>query len=146
MTLPYQKHSQTSKEAAEKNTTAANIRSDVLAIIINANFEGCISDEIADLMDKIPNMIASRLQELETAGLIVRMTKTRKTRSKRNANIYVGRNYLQGRETLKPKKILNREATENLARQLMQLIRENSIILGSLDKVRIENLAQKAGI
>lgn len=146
MTLPYQKHSETSKQAAERNTTAANIRSEVLDIIINSHFEGCISDEIAEMMDKVPNIIASRLQELETAGLVVRLEATRKTRSKRNANIYVGRNYVEGRDTLAPKKSLNQKDTENLARQLMQLIRENSIILGSLDKIRIERLAEKAGI
>ena len=146
MTLPYQKHSETSKRAAERNTTAANIRSEVLAIIINSHFEGCISDEIAEMMDKVPNMIASRLQELELAGFIIKLTETRKTRSNRNANVYVARNYIACRETLAPKKPVNRGATENLAREFMRLLREGYIDLGIFENIRIERLAKKAGI
>jgi len=89
MSNPYQKHSATSKEAAEKLTTADTLRNWIFQDIrIHAEY-GRTGDELANQFACAPGTISARLIELERAGLIVKNGKTRLTESRRNAAVYV---------------------------------------------------------
>ncbi len=101
--LPYQKHSKTSRNAAESNVTANAHRDKIYNLIKDSGFIGCISDHLAKDLKLVPNAVASRLGELEQDKKIVRLEDTRKTRSNRNANIYVLPEYVAGRNVLSPK-------------------------------------------
>ncbi len=93
MNLPYQKHSQTSQDAAMKNTTSHVIRNEVLLWILSSNEKGMIADEVAEKLEMIPNMIASRIKELEDFGHIIKTKYKRKTRRDRQAFIYVAKKF-----------------------------------------------------
>lgn len=92
-TLPYQKHSETSIDAAMQNTTAHTIRNDALKLIMLAGVFGLIADEVAAKLKQVPNLIASRIKELEDQGHIIKTKLKRKTRRDRLAFIYVHARY-----------------------------------------------------
>jgi len=87
--LPYQDHSETSKEAAEKKTDAKADRAKILEMIDIQGFVGLTNDEISQRLGKNSSFYSPRLIELERAGDIAKLEGTRKTRSNRNANVYV---------------------------------------------------------
>lgn len=87
--LPYQSHSETSKEAAEKKTDAKIDRRIILEMIEAQGFSGLTNDEISARLGKNSSFYSPRLIELERSGDIAKLQETRKTRSNRNANVYV---------------------------------------------------------
>lgn len=117
MSLQYQSHSQTSQEAAEKNTTAKSHRLIIYKAIKNSSTTGKIADEIAELFNLNPNVVSPRLGELEADGVIVKLAETRHTRSNRKANVYVLPNWTLEREVL-PAKVSQKEVLENLRREV----------------------------
>jgi len=103
--LPYQSHSETSKEAAEKKTDAGADRKTILGMIINRGVHGRTNDEISERLGKNSSFYSPRLIELERDGDIVKLRQTRKTRSNRRANVYVYHNHVAGRPIIPVKKI-----------------------------------------
>ena len=102
--LPYSTGSDTSREAAELNTTASTYRAHTLSLIEKSGKRGLCADEIAASMDYIPNIISTRLLELEEAGQIVRLAETTKTRSNRRAHLFVLPENVNGRATITGRK------------------------------------------
>jgi len=102
--LPYQDHSETSKQAAEKKTDAKAERIIISQMIINQGIHGLTNDEISERKGKNSSFYSPRLIELERAGNIVKLKQTRLTRSNRKANIYVYHNYVAGRPIIPVKK------------------------------------------
>lgn len=98
--LPFQSHSATSKEAAEKNTTATQIRDQIRRMIKASGFVGLTNDEISAQYNKTGSMFSPRLIELERDGSVVKLAQTRTTRSGRQANIYVCPEYIDDRDVL----------------------------------------------
>lgn len=92
---PYQRGSDTSREAAEKVSNSAGIRAMVLAHIKAEGRAGATIDEVAIyLSDALGRMVApgtasARVKELEDAGAICKTPERRKTRSGRNAVVYL---------------------------------------------------------
>ena len=103
MTLPYQKHSETSRQAAEENTTAATLREKIFQMIKDSGQHGMIADEVRQRINKSSNSTIPRLVELNRAGRIVKLQETRKTRSNRNANVYVVPELVGDRDIEPPK-------------------------------------------
>jgi len=103
--LPYQSHSETSKEAAVKKKTAKAERTIITQMIINNGVSGLTNDEISEIKGKNSSFYSPRLIELERSGTIVKLKQTRKTRSNRDANVYVYHNHVNGREVIPPKRI-----------------------------------------
>jgi len=104
--LQYQIHSETSKEAAEKKTDAGADRDRILNLIRSKTNFGLTNDQISEALGKDSSFYSPRLIELERGGNIVKLEEhTRKTRSNRNANIYVATEYRYGRKIIPVKKI-----------------------------------------
>lgn len=102
MQTPYQKNSETSRESAAilDNTGAAdNQAGTILNLLRGAGVSGMTADEITVAMQTggypyIHNgTVAGRMVTLENHGKVVRAAWTRKTRAKRNANVYVHADY-----------------------------------------------------
>jgi len=102
--LPYQSHSETSKEAAGLKRTAKADRLIISQMIINQGINGLTNDEISERKGKNSSFYSPRLIELERQGAIVKLKQTRKTRYNRNANVYVFHNHVAGREIIPVKK------------------------------------------
>jgi len=123
--LPYQRHSETSKEAAEKKTDAKDDRRTILGMIYAVKLDGLTNDEISLRMGRDSSFYSPRLIELERSGDIVKLKQTRKTRSNRNANVYVFRNCVVDREIIPVKKIgkmpdpMIEEADKKVLRQFL---------------------------
>ena len=103
--LPYQEHSETSKEAAEKKINAKDLRKAILNMIDCQGFSGLTNDEISMRLGKNSSFYSPRLIELERAGDIAKLQETRKTRSNRNANVYVVPRSVLSRPVIHVKKI-----------------------------------------
>jgi hypothetical protein len=104
-TLPYQKHSETSKRAARENTTAPTVKELILKELRERKTIGITASEMHEIMyeDRGKN-VAGRLLDLENEGRVVRLECTRKTASGRDANIYVLPEFVYDRNTLEPKR------------------------------------------
>jgi len=89
MSLAYQTHSDTSREAAENNTKASAQRDKILGILHCAGIVGSTGDELSVMLNVTPGTISARLRDLELAGQIVKTANKRKTRSNRTANVYM---------------------------------------------------------
>jgi len=103
--LPYQDHSETSKQAAEKKTDAKDDRRIILGMIKTAGVRGLTNDEISEFLGKDSSFYSPRLIELERLGDIFKLRQTRKTRKDRNANVYVTSLFIIGRPIIPVKKI-----------------------------------------
>lgn len=106
MRIPaYQKHSETSREAAEKLETGDTLRAAVYEDIEFWKKHGRIGDEIAENLSTPSAVIAARLRELETMGRIIKTDGKRLTRSRRSANVYVTKGFfdtnIHGRAAVK---------------------------------------------
>jgi len=92
-TAGYQKHSSTSKEAADRLTSMKTMEDDIISILKNYPY-GLIADELVDyLKPDYPTThqgtVAARLRGLELKGKAVKTDATRKTRNDRPAHIWV---------------------------------------------------------
>ena len=82
--------SETSRSAAESIQPAAqSLRSQVLACVVDAGDAGRTCDEIEALLSGRHQTISARVRELSQRGFIKRNGNVRKTRSGRNAAVYV---------------------------------------------------------
>lgn len=109
--LPYQKHSETSREAAESNTTAEDYRNKILHMIRWEGEKGMTNDEISARFGKTDSYFSPRLIELErNMGVIYKTRMRRKTRSGKAANVYVAKeHYADHMGKFKPKKAMDEE-------------------------------------
>lgn len=89
MHTPYQKHSETSRESAEKLSTADSLRSSILEVISSRFNLGMTGDELSINFSIAPGTISARLIELERSGKIIKTKMRRLTQAKRNAFVYV---------------------------------------------------------
>lgn len=89
MIAPYQKHSETSREAAQLYENGDNLRAEVLRHIKSCGIEGAICYDIAEIFGIVQGTIAARLIELERDNKIIKTMRQRKTGHNRNAYIYV---------------------------------------------------------
>lgn len=89
MTVPYQKHSETSKEAA-KLYDGSVLRTLIVSAIESKGAMGATRDDIAS-MTRHPYLstISARLIELERNGLIKNTKMSRKSKANRKAAVYV---------------------------------------------------------
>ena len=90
---PAQRHSATSKAAAENIKPARpTLRARVLELIRASGSAGLTDDQIQSLTGMNPSTQRPRRIELQEAGLIRDSGKTRPTRSKRQATVWVAAN------------------------------------------------------
>jgi hypothetical protein len=88
--LPYQAHSETSRDAAESmEPSAATMRGKVLAFIRQCGRIGATDDEMQVHLHMNPSTQRPRRVELWTAGLIEASGRKRLTRSRCNAMVWV---------------------------------------------------------
>jgi len=92
MTAPYQRHSRTSKEAAERLETARTLEADILIYLASA-IQGLTGDELHQLLESKhiglqAGTISARLRGLEIKGDIFKTKHTRTTRMNRSANVW----------------------------------------------------------
>ena len=84
----YQKHSSTSKAAAESVApTAATMRDKVIRLL-GHSADGFTIDQIAVFLKCQTGTASARMRELELSGLITKSDKTRLTRAKKSSKIY----------------------------------------------------------
>jgi hypothetical protein len=88
MSLPYQAHSPTSREAAEKAESRAKIDRRTVFEAIQRSL-GLTDEEICDLTGVSPNSERPRRGELVNAGLVRDSGSTRLTKAGRNASVWV---------------------------------------------------------
>jgi hypothetical protein len=87
---PYQRHSDTSREAAELiEPDAATLRGQVLAHIRGCGDKGATDDEVQVALGMNPSTERPRRIELWRADLVRRTEATRPTRSGRSASVWV---------------------------------------------------------
>jgi hypothetical protein len=80
----------TSREAAAAGAeTAARNRRLILQIVTGAGVRGVTLDEVSAATGKPPNQISGRFTDLERLGLIARSGERRKTRTGREAHVWV---------------------------------------------------------
>lgn len=92
---PYQRHSETSKEAAEAiEPDLASLRGQVLAYIRACAENGATDDEVQVALDMNPSTERPRRVELWTAGWVVQTEATRPTRSGRSATVWIAREWV----------------------------------------------------
>ena len=143
---PYQKHSETSKEAAE-SVNAEKQRANILSIIIKNGDIGAIGDELAAYLKEIPGTVSARLIELERAGSIVRTNRKRTTRRNRNAFVYVS-SKLIGDNNVKAGDIVSKASEKQIIKMLFELMKvsndgSGSIKLTPFDVALIEDIAKR---
>ena len=99
MSAPYQKHSSTSKEAAESHDEfdLGKLQAKVYNEILWSKAKGRTCDELEVALQRIGSTIRPRLVELIDGGYIVKLEVTRPTRTGRNASVYVAPSYTDGR-------------------------------------------------
>ena len=124
MNLPYQKHSETSRDAALQNTKSGTIRQCILLDLKRAGTKGLIADEILAMPEyKESHRVSTRLKELVDAGHAVKVKAKRHTRSKRLANIYKAKEHIRPCDEI---------ANENKKKAAYELERENEVFKKAL--------------
>lgn len=89
---PYQHHSETSRETAERiEPDLATLRGKVLAHIRDCGSTGSTDDECQVALRMNPSTQRPRRVELSNAGWVSRTQATRPTRSGRNAHVWIAR-------------------------------------------------------
>lgn len=143
MDLFYQKHSDTSREAAENNTSAGAQREQVYEFIYTRHGQGATADEVRQylLQRKLihPNsVIGARVRELELKGRIVKTKTKRKTIAGRQANVYVTKEIFSmggyERDTVKDSTDYEklRQENERMREALLAITREEVTYLQGL--------------
>jgi hypothetical protein len=89
---PCQRHSVTSREAADAiKPDASELRRRVLAYLRGRGEDGATDEEIQEGLPMAQNTERPRRRELELAGLVIDSGRKRRTRSGRNAVVWVCR-------------------------------------------------------
>lgn len=86
---PYRHESDTSRQAAETLTTAHKYREALLNILEERGSQGITIDEFAACLSVPPNAVSGRFSELAEASLICKTPMRRKTRSGKDAVVYL---------------------------------------------------------
>lgn len=86
---PFAKGSDTSRAAAESLTNTATLRNKVLKVIQSRGTVGITDQELQEVLQLPPNVETPRRWELVNAGLVRDSGMRRKTRSRRNAAVWV---------------------------------------------------------
>lgn len=88
--VPYQRHSETSRAAAEAiEPDISTLRGQVLAFIRACGAEGATDDEVQVALNMNPSTQRPRRIELWGMGLVSRTDRTRPTRSRREAHVWI---------------------------------------------------------
>jgi transcription initiation factor IIE alpha subunit len=85
---PFQKHSETSRQAA-RDVLAKPMREIVLEALIHRGNRGATDDELQTALGMDPSTERPRRVELERAGLVIDSGERRKTRSGREAVVWM---------------------------------------------------------
>jgi transcription initiation factor IIE alpha subunit len=85
---PFQKHSETSRQAA-RDVSAKPMREIVLEALIDRGNRGATDDELQTALGMDPSTERPRRVELERAGLVIDSGERRKTRSGREAVVWM---------------------------------------------------------
>jgi len=88
MNTPYQKHSETSKEAANSASTK-KAREQIFEVLNYRAARGATADELSQLLDIDQNTVAARLRGMQLDGVMIRTLVKRKTRYNRDAHVCV---------------------------------------------------------
>ena len=95
MSAPYQKHSSTSREAAELiEPRAGTIRAQVLDIIRIHGHNGMTDEELLSVSGLNASTGRPRRVELTQSGLVVDSGRERRTKSGRNAVVWVAKEFV----------------------------------------------------
>lgn len=90
LSLPFQSHSTTSREAAESaQGSAGSQRREVWSFLVGRGKNGATDEEIQNMLDLNPNTERPRRIELVNSGLVRDSGATRLTQSRRNAVVWV---------------------------------------------------------
>tara|TARA_Y100000361_G_C11074690_1_gene297583 strand:+ start:67 stop:366 length:300 start_codon:yes stop_codon:yes gene_type:complete len=91
---PFQRHSPTSKQAADQIEQSANtLRVKLFCFIRSCGERGCTDEEAQIALPMPPSTQRPRRVELASVGLIKKNGQTRKTKSNRNAAVWVASNF-----------------------------------------------------
>jgi hypothetical protein len=93
--LPYQRHSETSHEAAEANAPTAGTQRQAVFGALEAHPVGLIDEEIQNLLAMNPSTERPRRIELVNSGAVVDSGTTRLTKSGRKAVVWILAEYLE---------------------------------------------------
>lgn len=120
-----QRHSETSREAAEK-LDAGNLRGMVLRYLIDTP-QGLTADDISLCMDIEQSTIGARLRELELKGQVIKTADKGTTRHKRKAFVYVAKEHWRehmGKATVKKAPPMDIVMLEAEHKRMKQAIKE----------------------
>jgi hypothetical protein len=88
---PYQRHSETSREAAEAiEPRAVKLREQVRCFLLSCGPAGATDEEMQICLEMNPNTQRPRRRELVLGGAVIDSGKTRNTKSGRKAVVWVG--------------------------------------------------------
>ena len=87
--LPYQRHSDTSHEAAKANAPASGTQRKAVFDLLEGHPVGLIDEEIQNLLEMNPSTERPRRIELVASGLVVDSGGTRLTKSGRRAVVWM---------------------------------------------------------
>lgn len=132
MTYPtdpgYQAHSETSAAAARRLTTAESMESEIMDLL--EGYEtGFTGDQLAVLLDGrgYPGVqigtVSARLRGLEHKGLAIRTALTRKTRTGREANVWMAPRHAKA-QGLEPQSGPRRPSVAELQQKVLELQRQ----------------------
>tara|TARA_Y100000004_G_C8600091_1_gene280196 strand:+ start:130 stop:465 length:336 start_codon:yes stop_codon:yes gene_type:complete len=89
-TAPFQRHSFTSKQAADQiQESAKTLRAKLFRFIKSRGQYGCTDEEAQTSLPMLPSTQRPRRVELANLGLIKKNGQTRKTKSNRNAAVWI---------------------------------------------------------
>lgn len=155
---PYQPHSETSKEAADRLTSKRHMYGVILTSLLAAETEGLTGDELLGRFSPETHRgtVSARLIELEREGEIVKTNRTRKSRLNRPSSIYVLSKFATETDRLPPKKRQRSKdvaALEKIAGIFFTMCRKGQmhsgdckIIVTPFDLVMLNKLAKIAKI
>jgi hypothetical protein len=132
--LPYVKGSATSHAAAESmKPHARTIRQRVYEYILSRGGFGCTDEEVIAALGVSPSTARPRRGELVQMGAVKKTGDTRRTRSGRQAAVYVG---IPGHDVNKPLGRKPRPAERRSRRVTIHLTRAEYAVLAELATVR----------
>lgn len=137
MSAPYQKHSKTSKEAADSLMTAETMGANIIEIMTQHAPNGMTADELAlnaTIRQRHPTIqsgtVSARLTGLEDDGKVCQTKHTRMTRNNRPAHVWKLKEDAQPDEIIASRKTereQNRETIEMAANFLSGLVKSKSL-------------------
>lgn len=150
-TAGFQKHSETSRKAADELTSQHSMENDIFRYLEEYP-SGFTADELQEaLTDKHPGVqagtIAARLRGLELKGRIKKTRETRLTRNRRQAQVWKHPKHVKAEDMIaaQPVKSLNRDEVDDSA-ALAQAIAERDKYRKGLESCRGRSYKTMIGI